>query len=252
MRSDRRVPLAGALAAVTLAACGGGEVTIQVLSEADGQAVPVSDLPVSFLPYDRDSVFEALAARAPEPEPEMDPELLAAAEEVTQLQMAWRTKEDAWANARDSLAQLSERLQNMDPRSRDYRQLYEQFDRLEQRVNRLDRENKEAFAAFDELQRSTLKKADSMRVVLQQWEDMAYADYFDVVGEIEESRGAATIEDTTDADGYVTQKLSGEPWYVTTRLPTQFGDLYWNVQIDPSGPDTLQLTPDLAERRMRP
>lgn len=252
MRSDRRLTFVGALTAVTLAACGGGEVTIQVLSEAGGQAVPVADLPVSFLPYDRDSVFAELAARAPQPEPAMDPELLAAAEEVTRLQTIWRTNEDAWANARDSLAQLSERLQNMDPRSREYRQLYDQFDRLEQRVNRLDADNKEAFAAFDEVQQSTLRMADSMRAVITAWEDVAYADYYDLVAEIEEARGATAIEDTTDADGYATQRLSGQPWYVTTRLPTQFGDIYWNVLIDPAGPDTLPLTPELAERRMRP
>ena len=73
MRSDRRLPFVGAFAAVTLSACGGGEVTIQVLGEADGQPVPVPDLAVSFLPYDRDSVFEALASQAAQPEPEMRP-----------------------------------------------------------------------------------------------------------------------------------------------------------------------------------
>jgi len=182
----------------------------------------------------------------------MDPELIAAAEEVAQLQSTWRATEDAWANARDSLQGLSERLQNMDTRSREYRQLYEGFNSLEGRVARLDRENKAAFAAFDSLQQGMQRKADSMRVVKDAWEDEAFANYFDVVEEVEEARGAVAIEDTTDADGLATQKLSGQPWYVTARLPTQFGDLYWNVQIDPAGPDTLRLTPELAERRFRP
>jgi len=249
MRSDR-LPIAATLAAVTLFACGGGEVTILVVGDADDQAV--TNHPVSFVPYDRDSIFDVLGAAAPEPEPQVDPGLLAAAEEVAELQTTWRVTEDAWANARDSLQGLSERLQNMDTRSSEYRQFYERFNSLEGRVTRLDRENKAAFAAFDSLQQGMQRKADSMRVVKEAWEDVAFAEYYDVVTLVEESRGAVAIEDTTDADGFATQKLSGQPWYVTTRLPTQFGDLYWNVLIDPSGPDTLRLTPDLAERRFRP
>lgn len=252
MRLDRGLPVAVGLAAATLLGCGGADVTIQVLAEAEGQSVPVTDLPVTFVPYDRDSIFAVLAANAPEPEPEVDPELVAAAEEVTQLQTTWRSTEDAWANARDSLQQLSERLQGMDPRSREYRQLYDQFGGLEGRVNRLDRDNKAAFAAFDSLQQATQRRADSMRAVIEAWEDVAFVDYLDVVAEVEEARGATAIEDTTDAEGFATQTLPGQPWYVTTRLPTQFGDLYWNVLIDPAGPDTLRLTPALAERRMRP
>jgi len=250
MRSDRHLPVVVTLVAATLFACGGGEVTIQVVGDADGQ--PVRDLPVSFVPFDRDSIFAVLGAAAPEPEPVMDPELIAAAEEVAQLQSTWRVTEDSWANARDSLQGLSERLQNMDTRSREYRQLYEGFNSLEGRVARLNRENKAAFAAFDSLQQGMQRKADSMRVVKDAWEDEAFANYFDVVTEVEEARGAVAVEDTTDADGLATQKLSGQPWYVTARLPTQFGDLYWNVQIDPAGPDTLRLTPELAERRFRP
>ena len=250
MRSDFRLPVLVSLAAATLFGCGGGEVTIQVIGDADGQ--PVRDLPLSFVPYDRDSIFGVLAAAAPEPEPVMDPALIAAVEQVSELQNTWRVTEDAWANARDSLQRLSERLQGMDPRSREYRQLYEGFNSLEARVTRLDRENKAAFAAFDSLQQGMQRRADSMRVINEAWEDVAFAEYFDVVAEVEEVRGAVAIEDTTDADGYATQKLSGQPWYVTTRLPTQFGDLYWNVRLDPAGPDTLILTPDLAERRFRP
>jgi hypothetical protein len=225
-------------------------VTILVVGEADGQAVV--NHPVSFVPYDRDSIFDVLGAAAPEPEPQIDPELLAAAEEVSQLQTTWRATEDEWANARDSLQGLSERLQNMDARSSEYRRFYERFNSLEDRVARLDRENKAAFAAFDSLQQGMQRRADSMRVVKEAWEDVAFAEYYDVVTQVEESRGAEAIDDTTDADGFATQKLSGQPWYVTTRLPTQFGDLYWNVKIDPAGPDTLRLTPDLAERRFRP
>lgn len=249
MRLDLRLPVVVTLTA-TMLACGGGEVTIQVVGDTDGQ--PVRDLPISFVPYDRDSVFDVLASAAPEPEPEMDPALIAAAEEVSGLQTAWRTTEDEWANARDSLQQLSDRLQGMDPRSREYRQFYEAFNSLESRVARLDRDNKAAFAAFDSLQQGMQRTADSMRAVKDAWEDEAFANYFDAVTEVETARGAVAIEDTTDAEGYATQKLAGEPWYVTTRLPTQFGDLYWNVRIDPSGPDTVRLTPELAERRFRP
>ncbi len=253
MSLPRRVLAAATLFVLPLAGCGGGEVTVQVMGDqVEGESAPVSDLPVSFIPYDRDSVFDALAATAPEPEPSMDPELVAATEEVARLQAEWRSTEDEWATVRDSLKNLSDRLQNMDPRSREYRQLYEQFNQLDQRESRLRRENEAAFAAFDSLQRATLRRSDSMRAVMEAWEEVAFENYLDVVAELEEARGAETIEDTTDADGFVRQRLRGSPWYVSTRLPTQWGHLYWNIRIDPAGADTLILTPDLAERRMQP
>jgi len=67
----RAIPMVLA-AAVTLTACG-KKITVQVLPKGsqDSVAHPAKDIPVEFLPYDRDSIFDALAAKASTPEPQV-------------------------------------------------------------------------------------------------------------------------------------------------------------------------------------
>ena len=47
-------------AAVALNACGGSDVTVQVLGEGADGPIPQANLEVFFYPFDRDSVFDAL------------------------------------------------------------------------------------------------------------------------------------------------------------------------------------------------
>ena len=74
---------------ILLSACGGSQVTVQVLQEGSDGLQPVSDLPVEFVPFDRDALFERMAAEAPEPEPQISADLQAALDSVMVLQAAW-------------------------------------------------------------------------------------------------------------------------------------------------------------------
>lgn len=247
-----RVLFSMVFAGLALVGCGGGEVTVEVMSEgSEGELQPVADQVISFLPFDRDSIFDALDERAEEPEPEIPQDLQTAFDSVGALQERWRDAESQWAEVRDSLQQISNRLQGMDPRGREYRQLFERFNALEDRERRLNRAKNEAFERFDGIQKATLARADSLRAVREAWADLAYQDYIPILDSILEAEGKEIREDTTDAEGRVTVRLGAGQWWVHTRLPVPFGELYWNVPIDPAEVDTLRLTPENAEERLR-
>lgn len=229
MRTHRisAVLVAGVVLVAT--ACG-SNVTVLVTTEGADGPEPKTNLPVEFLPFDRDSVFDALDTQASGPRPVMSAELQAQSDAVAELQAQWRTKDMDWANERDALQQLSTRLQRMDSRDPAYRRLFEQFNQGESRVNRLDREKKDLFEQFTEAQDAVAEAKNQFRIVDDLWQDETYAGYFDIqvrlVGDDE------APADTTDADGIATMKLGGGDWWVTTRVAIS-GDeeMYWNVPV---------------------
>ena len=237
---------------IILSACGGTQVTVQVLQEGGESGLrPVTDLPVQFVPFDRDAVFQRMAAAASEPEPQISADLQAALDSVLVLQEMWRTAETQWSEVRESLRQLSDRLEGMDQRSREYRRLYDSFGGLERRERNLDGQRTSAFDAFTALQDVTSTRLDSIRAVKESWEDIAFENYGAIVDSILEARGTEIIEDTTGVDGTVTRMLRGGDWWVHTRIPVPAGEIYWNLLIDPSVSDTLRLTPQNGDQRLR-
>lgn len=235
------------------AACGGGQVTVQVLTEGtEGEMQPEEDLVMTFLPYDRDSVFNALTQAATESEPQVPQDVRTTFDSVTALQETWREADSEWAEVRDSLQQLSDRLQRMDQRSREYRELFDRFNALEGRERALNRQKTQAFEAFTNLQQRALARADSIRAVRESWADVAFQEYLTVEDSILEALGKEIYEDTTSAEGTVTRRLPAGTWWVHTRIPVgMFDEYYWNVSFDPAQTDTLPLTPENADRRLR-
>lgn len=243
------VPLAG-----LLAACGGGEVTVRVTSGPEGgEMSPVEDAEVTFVPYDRDSIFEAMTQRADEPEPEIPQELRDQFDQVVEAQQEWRDAEQQWSEARDELQRIRNRMDGLDERSREYLQLFERFNQVEERVNQLDARRQRLFERFDGLQKATVERADSVRAVILNWEEEAFRGYMDITDSILRAEGIDEIvRDTTGADGYATVQLpDGEWWVFTFHNPGPFEELYWNVKIDPAQTDTLVLDRENAEVRPR-
>lgn len=231
-----------------LAACG-SSLTVEVTTEgAEGATTPVANLEVQFLPYDRDSLFEAMAQSAGSPEPQVPAAVQASMDSVQALQATWRAVEGSWNEVRDSLRQISDQLSGLDARSREYRQLFDRFNSMEGRERRLNQQRQAAFDQFTTLQTTTQAQLDSVRAVIQAWEDVAFADFADVEGALLDALGAEVHFDTTDADGFATSTLGGGDWWVHTRVAAPSGELYWNVLA--GGVDTLRLSPSNAERRL--
>jgi len=245
-------PIIGA--AILLAACGGSDLTVEVLSDTPQGAVPQENIEVGFYPFDRDSVFDALDAQASSPKPEIPADMLATFAEIRSLQEEWRDKEAEWSEARDRMQTLSEEMQAMDPRARgtrEYMSKYEEFEALEGTEGRLDREKQALFDQFTAMQDSVTARVDSFKAVRDTWEDEAYAGYFDIEQSIITELGRQVFADTTSADGFVTRNLPSGDWWVNTRIRVPAGEYVWNLQIDPSQVDTLRLDTSNGEERVR-
>jgi hypothetical protein len=240
-------------AAVTLSACGGSEVTVQVLGEGADGPVPQGNLEVSFYPFDRDSVFDALDMEAASPKPEIPEEMLATFARIRSLQEEWRAKESEWSDARDRMQVLSQEMQGMDPRARgtrEYMSKYEEFEQLEGVERRLDREKQALFDQFTAMQDSVTSQVDAFKAVRDTWEDDAYAGYFDIEQDLVAELGRQVFADTTGADGYVTRSLPSGDWWVNTRIRVPAGEFVWNLKLDLSR-DTVRLDSSNGAERIR-
>lgn len=251
MRFRSHVTALLALLLPVLAACGGGEVTVRVVTEGDTAQQPVEDLVLTFLPYDRDSIFDVLTEQASEPEPQLPEDLVDQYEEVQSAQQTWREAESRWAVLRDSLKNLSQQMEGLDRRSREYLQLFEQYNELEGQERQLNSQKDQLFARFDSLQKSTVSRADSMEAVIGAWEEIAFEDYTSITDSILEERGVEIQVDTTGANGYATTRLSGGEWWAYTRFQLPFEELYWNLRVDTMFGDTIILSRENAEIRRR-
>ncbi len=249
MPNQRLAILSLACAPLALA-CGGGEVTLEVYTQAGDEMQPVESLPVEFIPYDRDSVFAVLADQASEPEPRVSADLQQAYDSVQVLQEVWRTAEQGWNDLREQMRQLQQSLQGMDRRSREYVQGFEQFGQLERQERQLNQQRTRAFNAFTGLQQATQTRLDSMRAVVESWEDIAFQDFPDIEAELLEGLGRQVVYDTTDVNGSLTRGLPGGNWWAHARVAIPTGELYWNVPFQTGAVDTLRLTPENAQRRL--
>ena len=236
-----------AAGAVVLSSACGSSVTVEVTTEGADGPQPQANLPVRFLPFDRDSVFDALDSQAATPPPVMSDDLQSAAQRVSELQAAWREKETEWSSTREELRELSQALEQIDSRHPDYRRQFERFGQLEGVERRLDRERKAAFDSFTAAQAQVTARVDSFRVVRETWADEAYAGYYDIEQELLD--GAEVVEDTTGADGLVTVSLPGSGWWVTAVAPVEAGEIYWNLQLPDA--DTVRLNEGNGELRAR-
>lgn len=231
-----------------LAACG-TSLTVEVHTEgAEGATTPVANLEVEILPYDRDSLFAVLISQADSPEPQVPAAIQARLDSVRALQATWREVEGRWNEVRDSLRTISDRIESMDRRSREYREAFDSFNSMEGRERSLNNQRQAAFDEFTNLQSVTQGQLDSVRAVIESWEDIAFADFADVQADLLSALGQDIHYDTTDANGFLTTTLSGGDWWVHARVTVPTGELYWNVLT--GGVDTLRLTPDNAERRL--
>jgi hypothetical protein len=237
--------------------CPGNEVVVQgmLTQAADAEAQPLADLPVRLLPYDRDAIFDSLEAVHPDPEPPIPADLLQQQQQIQEAERQWRTAEDRWMEVRDSLQNLSNELQRMQREglraTPQYQQLFRSFERLDGEVRQLEQRSQSAFREYDTLQRTFLARADSIRVVREQWADRAFADFDRVVAERLRRTGREEYADTTSGSGIA--RFRGVPagrWWVYGRYSLLFEELYWNVPLEVTGDSVgVVLTRDNAEIR---
>ncbi len=237
---------------VILTACSRStDLAVRAVTEGpDGEVAARSQLIIRMLPYDRDSIFEALARQAAEPEPQPPADLVELRDSVSAARTRWTESEAAWNQNRSELQELSDRMQNMDRASDEYFRAYQRFEDLEVQVNRLDRLQTRYFEQFTALDSVYRTRADSFNAVTQAWGDRAFDVYGEIVDSLTEALGEEELEDTTDAAGWAQFSVPRGPWWVHTRTKLVFEELYWNVRYESAGgADTLVLDASNAEVR---
>lgn len=255
----RRSWLAVLLLGSTLTvACGQGQVVVSAEvevpnPEGEGMVVrPVADTEVQLLPFDRDLVFDSLAEAFPTPEPTIPEDLLEAQEAIAIAQNEWRAAEQTWGQGRARLQEITQEMEGLSRGEAQYVALFREFQDVEGEVSRAERVKDQAFARFTELQEGYIQRADSMRLVREQWGDEAFASAGDVfLMKLRES-GREIFTDTTDAAGMAGFEVPPGQWWVYARNELPFSELYWNLPITVERGNPVQVSLSSSTAEVRP
>jgi hypothetical protein len=217
---------------------------------ADSVEAPVPNLPLVFLPYDRDSVIAALEARAPTPRPN--------ARTLDSLFDKFRGPFEAYAAAagragklRDSLEGIKRRLDSLPRNAPEYKAQYLRFSAGFDSLKGLERLRDQKQQDLEKARNRLSPRIDSLRMEMRQWEATTYRGYDSLTTQLAKTRGRQPIGDSTGADGRTRLRLVGKPWWVYARSwdaqdPNQ--EWYWNVPV--TG-DSVVLDSRTGKRRPR-
>jgi len=246
------------LGAMISVACGQGQVVVTAEievpnPEGEGMVVrPIADTEVQLLPFNRDLVFDSMAAAFPTPEPEIPADLLEAQEEIAAAQAEWRAAEAQWAALRDRLQAITDEMEGLARGESRYVTLFNEFEDGEAELARVERAKDRAFDRFTELQEGYIQRADSMRLVLEEWSDEAFAGVNDVFAMKLRESGRDMVVDTTDADGMAAMAVPEGQWWVYARNELPFSILYWNIETMVEGKEPVQVILNESTAEVRP
>ncbi|MGH7480565.1 MAG: hypothetical protein ACRELV_00290 [Longimicrobiales bacterium] len=251
----RLVLLTIASMTIALTGCGQGEVAViaRLVSPGTGGAadtVALESLPVRLLPYDRDAIFDSLSAAYAEEEPQIPDSLIALQQQIAEAQATWQQAELEWAQVRDTLQAMSERLSSLSRASAEYRVLFNEFSDVEPREAQLNQQREAAFARFTELQSRLSQSSQEITALRAQWSDEAFASVDSIIEVRLEELGLEEHADTTSSAGVATFNVPAGQWWVYARYELPYTELYWNVPVEvPAGESTVRLSRENAEER---
>lgn len=215
-----------------------------------GSELPVADLPVIALPYDRDSLIAALEARTGSPRPHQ-----------AALDSLFATFAEPYGHAAEAaaaatalereLAKLRARLDSMSRGAPDYAAAYAGFGRLSDSLRRLRTRQEEAQRSLLAARARIQPRVDSLRAEVHAWEDAAYAGYDTLTEQLAKAERRPPLLDSTDASGRAHFRLVAGRWWIYARAwdatdPNR--EWYWNVPVEQ---DTVRLGAATGRRRAR-
>jgi hypothetical protein len=255
----RSIPTLMVLGALSLSACTPSEVVITAQIEQDDpsqegatRTLTLENIVVELIPFDRDHIFDSLAAAAPNPEPEIPADLLAAQEEIQAAQVRWQNLEARWNTLRDTLVTINDQLEQFSRGEARYVALYREWQDLEAEYNRIDRQVESAFEQYDSLSKASLAQSQEVKIQRDNWAAEAFAEVDPIWDAYLSASGRDILTDTTSADGIARFEGMGDgDWWVHARFEGPSTELYWNVPISvPKGEVVqLRLSRDNAEER---
>lgn len=245
--------LVAAVLAGGAAACGGTDVVVlaqleEVDATAEGQAgVALGNLPVRLLPYDRDALFDSLAQAHPTPEPQIPDTIFELQNTVIERYREWQTALGRWSTLRDSLETISRRMNRLDRGSGEYFALFRDFNELADEVERLDGRSNTAFQQFTSLQNRLNQEAREIQIQRELWAEDAFAPVDSIIEARLSQRGVTEHVDTTAGNGVARfRNVRPGRWWVYARYDRQYDELYWNVPVEVTRDEDLEIR--LTER----
>ena len=235
-------------ALLTALVSGCGPTPVVITAELEEEKL--GDLEIRLYPFDRDAIFDSLAAAASRPEPPIPDSVIEAVNEVAAAQEEWRTAEARWGVLRDSLQALGTALEGLNRGQAQYRLLFNDFQDLEAEYNQLDRTNTAAFNRFDALQKASIAAEQEIAMLREEWADEAFADVNDIMLMHQRASGLEVLYDTTDASGVATLEAKGGNYWVVATFEKPYSELYWNHPVTISGEmDPVRLDSENATER---
>jgi hypothetical protein len=234
----RTVPLVVLLVSLISCSSSQREISVEVrIPNPNGVSTPIAGTLVVALPYDRDSILQALESRAPEARPHTQAldSLFQAFQGPFRVfaQLAWR--QDRLRRTRDSLAAAG-----ADPAG------------LDDSLARLAPELERARLLLDSARRSTWTRMETLRADVRRWEQATYTGYDTMVLTLARDRMREGIADTTDALGRASFRLGRGSWWIHARSPDPDdpnAEWYWNLPVREV--DSVLLSPATGRRRPR-
>lgn len=220
------------------------------IPDADALETPAAGVGVIALPYDRDSVLASLEARAASPRPST-----AALDSLFARFRGPFTRYTRLAYAasrlRDSLNVLRKAHDTLPADSPQRRTLATRLRQLTDSLAMAERSTLRARGDLDRARTEFVRRSDSLRARVRQWEDSTYRGWDSVVHSLTTARGREAATDTTGDTGWAQFTLRPGPWWLYARAwdtSDPNAEWYWNVPVTQ---DTVLLSSRTGERRPR-
>jgi hypothetical protein len=235
-----------------LVACGGPRaVAVRVsIPGPDSVETPVTGVGLVALPYDRDSVLRVLEARARTPRPPTAP-LESLFAEFRGPFIGYTATTYRLGKLRDSLAAAKGALDTLARSAPDYARVHAVFGRLGDSLTAVQARAERARDELDRARRDFVRRSDTLRLRMRQWEDSTYQGYDSIVRQLSLGSGREPVTDTTGADGWAHLELRPGRWWIYARswdATDPNAEWYWNLPVTD---DTLLLSSRNARRQPR-
>ncbi|HET8650918.1 MAG TPA: hypothetical protein VFL95_12810 [Gemmatimonadales bacterium] len=220
---------------LALAACGGPRklVVRASLPGLDSTETPLAGLGFVALPYNRDSIMDALRAQARTPRPSTSA--------LDSLFAKFRGPFTAYVRASEHLRQLQDSLTKAGV-----------TDSMAPALVAARRARDSAQRELAPVRAELATRGDSLRVAIADWQDSTFQSYDSLTRRVVDSLGLRAVADTTGPDG--TEPITLPPrgtWWIYARSWDPLdpnAEWYWNVPVEG---DTVVLSSHTGQRKPR-
>ncbi len=206
----------------------------------------LTDLEVHILPFDPDELLDSLERAAAAPKPSF-PELETSLRSYTRrTDVEFAEASETWNSTRDSVADLSRQLLEIDRASALYRARYRDFRELYSRLMRRGAERDATIRSLTAQDRHLAGRAGAAADSIRLWEARNLREYPRLASERLEDLGRPATTAVTDEEGGAVLSLAPGRWWLLAKMKhpeNPFLEYHWNQPIHTRGWMKLAVVP---------